>query len=177
MHYIDIEELALQGAFSHKPHLLYGVGEVTVAALGGLPPKLLPVSSREFILQRVGMGSLLTYGNRHGVSCVEYGERALATGEDWEANTVRVTFLLIRLTEASRFAFAADRRFHLSWQERRMKDVPLCLLADGSWKDWMKYSRFADDPSFPIEHRRLLQQVASCLAWLIQPVQVEGGGA
>jgi len=163
--YVDVEALSLAGAFAQHPELLNVVPDVTVAAVGGLAPKHLPagVPFRELLLDRVGMGSILTYGNRHGRSCVEFGAKALESGEDWEARTFSLTLLLLRLSEESKFSIAADGRFHLSFQANRLPNVPLCLLVEGSWKDWRKYARFHADPSFPTEHRLLLAHVGNLL--------------
>ena len=155
---VDMESLSMAGAFSHHPELLDAIPRVTIAAVGGMAPKYLPagVSFRDLLLHRVGMGSILTYGNRNGKNCVEFGTKALETGEDWEAKVFLITFLITHISEGSRFAFAADGRFHLSWQEHQPVGVPRCILVTGSWKDWVKYARFADDKSFAQSHRDIL---------------------
>ena len=168
MRFVDIESLSQAGAFSHHPNLLDGLPDVTVAAVSGLAPQHLPHGRPvyDLFLHRVGMGSLLTYGNRHSKSCLEYGQTAIGSGEDWEANTFSLTLLVLRLSESSKFSFAADGRFHCSWQEQRMEHVPLCLLIDGSWKAWKKYARFATDSSFSKEHRVLLEKIGETMIWL-----------
>ena len=168
--FVNIEDLSLQGAFAQHPELLDTLPNVvTVAAIGGLAPHHLPKdqSPKDLLLHRIGMGSILTYGNRHRRTCTELGTRALDTHEDWEANTFPITLLFLRLTPESRFSFAADRRFHLSWQEQRLPNVPLCTLINGSWKDWNKYTLLcATDPSFTHTHRALLSEVKTTLDWL-----------
>lgn len=168
MRLVDVEDLSIQGAFAHQPQLLDALPDVTVAAFGGMAPRFLPlgVPLRDLLLHRIGMGSVLTFGNRHARTCRSFAFDALEAKEDWEARAFPVTLLLLRLSESSRFSFAADGRFHLSWQEQRLPGVPLCLLVDGSWKDWRKYARFATDESFRPDHRALLGKVAETLDWI-----------
>ncbi|MBN8612815.1 MAG: hypothetical protein J0L92_19625 [Deltaproteobacteria bacterium] len=152
---------------------------VSIVAVGGLPITLedgshwllgVPATAEsvaEQLKRGLGLGAVLTHRNPKNKSLVELGELCLREGHLWTAHVLSLTVAFARCPLAVRNAFAFDRRFHLSWVEREVRDDPCTFTATASLREWYRVMGYAQEPSFRDEERAWFAKVGTLLAPLL----------
>ncbi len=157
--------------------------EVSVVAVGGLPILLdedppraprhrllgVPATAESIaaqLRQALGLGAVLTYRNPNGKSLSALGDLCAKEGHLWTAHVLSLTVAFDRCPLEVRNAFAFDRRFHLSWVAREVRDSPCTFTATGSLREWHRVIGYAAEPSFQPVQRAWFAKVGA----LLQPL-------
>jgi hypothetical protein len=144
----------------------------------GLPVTVARIQQE--IRNALGTSGLLTYMNRSRYSLNELSDICLKYGHDWIFHGLTLSLLFTGYDPQAELAFSRDRRFLMSWPVTKDNQGSV-FVATGSLKDWLKFTRHQDDPSFDIETRQAMKDAGLLLAQLLpdedrgQHFMVNGG--
>lgn len=150
--------------------------EVSVVAIGGIPVTLQDgeycifgatvtvASVRDQLTMALGLGAVLTYRNPKNKNLLELGNLCLEKGHVWTGHVLLLTLAFDQCPIDVRNAYAFDRRFHMSWVEREVKNEACTFTATGSVREWMRVIGYASAPSFREIQRAWFAKVGAVLA-------------